>query len=299
MKKVLITGANGLLGQHLVKFLLEKNYVVIATGKGEQRLDQNESSLFTYYDIDVIEGFSLHEVLKHEMPDVVVHAAAMTQIDDCELQPEQCERVNVQGTAQVLLDAEAFCKHFIYISTDFVFDGVKGNYNETDDCNPVSFYGFTKLQSESMVEMSEMPWTIVRTCLVYGNVIGGTRSNIVSWVKNSLTEGKKIKVVNDQVRTPTFVEDLVRGIELIIDKQAQGFYHIAGKDVLTPYEMAIATAEHFNLNKELIEKVDASVFTQPAKRPPKTGLDITKARKELGFEPVPFSEALKKLKIES
>lgn len=295
MKKVLLTGANGLLGQHLVKLLLEKGYKVIATGKGKMRLSVDDGQMFTYYDIDVTEGFSLHEVLKHEMPDVLVHAAAMTQIDECELQPELCEKVNVQGTAQVLLDAEEFCRHFIYISTDFVFDGEKGNYIETDELNPVSFYGFTKLQAESIVEMSEMPWTIVRTCLVYGNVINGTRNNIVTWVRNSLAEGKKIKVVCDQVRTPTFVEDLARGIDLIIEKTTTGIFHISGKDVLTPYEMALITAEQFNLDKLLIEKVDASSFTQPAKRPPKTGFDISKAKTELGFEPLSFREALEKM----
>ncbi len=295
MKKVLITGANGLLGQHLVKQLLQSNYEVIATGKGEQRIVIKDNPFFTYHKVDITEGFELNKILKRERPDAVVHAAAMTQIDDCEQQPELCEKVNVQGTAQVLYDAEAYCKHFIYVSTDFVFDGVKGNYKETDELNPVSFYGFTKMQAESMVEASEIPWAIVRTCLVYGNTIEGTRSNIVSWVKNSLQEGKKIKVVCDQVRTPTFVEDLAKGIELVIAKRATGIYHISGRDVLTPYDMALHTAECFNLDKNLIEKTDASSFKQPAKRPPKTGFNISKACTELGFEPIGFCEAIQKV----
>lgn len=101
--------------------------------------------------------------------------------------------------------------------------------------------------------------------------------------------------MNDQIRTPTYVEDLAKGIMLIIEKRTTGIFHIAGKDILTPYEMAIATAGYCNLNKSLIKKVDASVFKQPAKRPLKTGFDISKARKELAFEPVSFEEGLRKM----
>lgn len=292
--KVLITGANGLLGQHLIKILVEKNYQVVATSRGESRLPFTPSANYTYHAMDITNALETYSVMNLEKPDVVVHAAAMTQVDDCELQPQQCERINVQGTSQILTDAETFSKHFIYVSTDFVFDGEKGNYAEEDDTKPISWYGFTKLQAESMVQTSDIPFAIVRTCLVYGNTLTGTRSNIISWVKDSLQQNKTIRVVTDQLRTPTYVEDLVKGILLVIEKKAEGIYHISGKDWLSPYDMALKTADRFTLDKSKIEKANASNFTQPGRRPLKTGFVIEKARKELGFEPVSFEEALLK-----
>lgn len=290
--KILITGANGLLGQHLTKLLIDKNYQVVATSRGESRLPFQPSDNYTYHSMDIANAFDTYAVMNREKPDVVVHAAAMTQVDDCELQPEQCERINVQGTAQILTDAETFSSHFIYISTDFVFDGEQGNYKEEDDTLPISLYGFSKLQAESMVQTSDIPFAIVRTCLVYGNLLKGTRSNIVSWVKDSLEQGKTIQVVSDHVRTPTYVEDLAKGIALIIEKKATGIYHISGKDWLTPYDIALKTAAKYNLDAGKIVKVDAATFKQPGRRPMKTGFVIEKARKDLGFEPMSFEEGL-------
>lgn len=290
--KVLITGANGLLGQHLTKLLIDKNYQVVATSRGESRLPFQPSDNYTYHSMDISNAFDTYAVMNREKPDVVVHAAAMTQVDDCELQPEQCERINVQGTAQILTDAETFSSHFIYISTDFVFDGEQGNYKEEDDTLPISLYGFSKLQAESMVQTSTIPFAIVRTCLVYGNLLKGTRSNIVSWVKDSLEQGKSIQVVSDHVRTPTYVEDLAKGIALIIEKKATGIYHISGKDWLTPYDIALKTAAKYNLDAGKIVKVDAATFKQPGRRPMKTGFVIEKARTDLGYEPITFDEGL-------
>lgn len=292
--KVLITGANGLLGQHLVKILLQKNYQVFATGRGAERLSVTNDH-YSYHEMDIADARAVGSVMNDIKPNVVIHAAAMTQVDDCELNSRQCERINVTGTAYVLEEAEQYANHFIYISTDFVFDGEKGNYEEEDDLKPISFYGFTKMQAESIVQTGDIPWSIVRTCLVYGNVLQGTRSNIISWVRESLQQGKNIKVVADQFRTPTYVEDLAKGIALIVEKKAEGIFHLSGKDILSPYDIAMQTAEFLNLDKNYIEKVDASTFKQPGKRPPKTGFVIEKARKELGYEPISFEEGLRKI----
>lgn len=290
--KVLITGANGLIGQHVTKLLLDKNYRVVATSRGESRLPFQPSGNYTYHAMDVANALETFAVMSLEKPDVVVHTAAMTQVDDCELRPQQCERINVQGTSQVLTDAETFSSHFIYISTDFVFDGEKGNYTEEDETKPINLYGFSKLQAESMVQTNTIPFAIVRTCLVYGNLLQGSRTNIVSWVKESLEQGKTIRVVSDQWRTPTYVEDVAKGIALIIEKKATGIYHISGKDLLTPYEIAIKTANKFQLDATKIIKVDAATFKQPGRRPLKTGFVIEKARQELGYEPISFEEGL-------
>jgi dTDP-4-dehydrorhamnose reductase len=293
--KILVTGANGLLGQHLVKLLLEKNYHVLACGKGLCRLDFINNDLFTYISANITDEHAVEQLMEKEKPEIIIHAAAMTQVDDCEKNPELCADVNVRGTANIILYAEKYSGFIIYVSTDFVFDGEKGNYKEDDDLKPVNWYGFTKVQAESLIETCEMPWAIVRTCLVYGNSLSGTRSNIITWIKEKLEKGEKIKVVDDQIRTPTYVEDLAKGILLIAEKKAKSIFHISGKDFLTPYEMAIKTAAFFYLDKSLIEKVNASIFTQPAKRPPRTGFIIDKAKKELGFEPISFEEGLEKM----
>ena len=292
MISVLITGVNGLLGSYLTSYLLSNGYRVIGIGKGENRLSIPANDNFRYHDIDITHDFKLQQLMARERPDVVVHAAAITQVDECQLNQETCEEVNVRGTATVLLNAEEFCGHFIFISTDFVFDGDKGNYAEDDHLNPVNWYGFTKVQAESIVESSEMNWSIVRTCLVYGLQPEGARNNIVTWIKDSLEQDKAINVLSDQVRTATYAGDLAKGIELIIRKKATGIFHISGEEVLTAYEMAIKTADFLGLDAKLIKKTDVSFFNQPAKRPMKTGFDISKARSELGFEPMSFEKGL-------
>lgn len=293
--KVVITGANGLLGQHLVKLLLKKGFTVIATGRGQSRLLLRETHSYHYYDADIADHAKLAGIMAQEKPGAVIHAAAMTQVDDCELNQDKCFETNVSGTSCVLSNAEAYSRHIIFISTDFVFSGEKGNYGEDDERNPVSRYGAAKVQAEELLKASRIPWTIVRTCLVYGNTIHGTRNNIINWVKDKLERKERIKVVDDQIRTPTYVEDLAAGIALILERKATGIFHISGKDILTPFEMAIRTADYFGLDKTLIERVNASSFTQPARRPPKTGLIIDKARRELGYEPLGFDEGLRKM----
>jgi dTDP-4-dehydrorhamnose reductase len=129
--------------------------------------------------------------------------------------------------------------------------------------------------------------------LVYGKPITG-KANILTIVKEKLEKGEEYSVVNDQVRTPTFVKDLTSGIISIIERKAKGIYHLSGEDVLTPFEMACKVADYFGLNKSLIKKVTAADFSQPAKRPPKTGFVINKARKELGYNPVSFEEGLRR-----
>jgi dTDP-4-dehydrorhamnose reductase len=293
--KILVTGANGLLGQHLVKVLTDAGHAVIATGMGDSRLPAGGEGACRYYPADITGKQALHAIMRLEKPSVIVHAAAMTQVDECETRRDQSFAVNVLGTGNMLAAAERTGSHFIYISTDFVFDGVKGKYSEGDVKRPVNWYGVTKMQAERNVEKSCVPWAIVRTGLVYGRPLRGARSNIVTWVKESLENGRKIKVVSDQVRTPTYVEDLARGILLIADRRAVGAFHIAGTDILTPHEVAMKTAGLFGLDTGLIEKVDAASFSQPGARPPITDLLIARARQELGYEPLPFEQGLEKM----
>jgi dTDP-4-dehydrorhamnose reductase len=288
--KILITGANGLLGQKLVEQLVAGGkFEVIATGKGPCRLN---SEGFDYQDLDITDSSQVDEVITQFAPDSIIHGAAMTNVDQCELNHDDCVLVNVKATEYLVRAAEKTQSHFIFVSTDFIFSGENGPYDEEAEAAPVNFYGETKLTGENLVKNSKTSWAIARTVLVYGIANDLSRSNIILWVKSSLEAGKEIQVVDDQVRTPTLAEDLAAGCILIAEQKAEGIFNISGSDVLTPYEMAIMTADYFGLNKDLIKRTDSTKFTQPAKRPMKTGFIIDKARKQLGFEPKTFQAGI-------
>lgn len=291
---VLITGANGFLGYYLTEQLLGKGYQVIATGKGDCRLPFLQDTRFFYESMDFTDPYAVHDVFEKHQPKIIVHGGAISKPDDCELNQWQAYLVNVEGTVTTLVNAAEQKSFFIFISTDFVFDGEAGMYKEDDETRPVNYYGKTKLEAEELVKDYEYGWAIVRTVMVYGRPIL-SRANILSIVKEKLEKGETYKVVDDQVRTPTYVEDLAAGIIQIIEKKARGVYHLSGKDVMTPYEMACKAADYLKLDRSLINRVTAADFSQAAKRPEKTGLNITKARTELNFEPVSFEEGLKKM----
>ncbi|MFC0772837.1 SDR family oxidoreductase [Terrimonas alba] len=290
---ILITGANGFLGYYLVQQLLEAGFNVIASGKGECRLPFTDKDNFTYVQMDFTDPYRVHDVFENFHPEIVVHAGAMSKPDECELQQWQAYLVNVEGTVNVLMNAAEWKSFFVFISTDFVFNGEKGMYTEEDSPAPVNYYGKTKQEGEEAVREYEFDWAIVRTVLVYGKP-AFNRSNILTIVKEKLEKGETYNVVDDQIRTPTYVEDLARGIVQIIQKKATGIFHLSGKDIMTPYQMACRAADHLGLDKNLITRVTATHFTQPARRPPKTGFIIDKAKTQLGFDPISFDEGLKK-----
>lgn len=291
--KVLITGANGFLGHYLVGQLLQKGYDVIATGKGNNRLPFGNSEKFVYAELDFTNPFIVNDIFDTYKPEVVVHAGAISKPDECELNQKEALRINTEGTVTMLSNAAKHKCFFIFISTDFVFDGEAGMYTEGDTPNPVNFYGKTKLEAEEAVMHYEHDWAIVRTVLVYGKPMAG-RSNILTIVKEKLEKGEAYNVVDDQVRTPTYVEDLAAGIIAIMEKRACGIYHLSGINILTPYEMACKTADFLGLDKSLINRVTAESFSQPAKRPARTGFIIDKAKRELAYSPVTFLEGLKR-----
>jgi dTDP-4-dehydrorhamnose reductase len=291
--KILITGANGFLGYYLAEQLLQKKHTVIATGKGECRLPFLDKENFIYCPMDFTDPFNVHDVFEKYAPGAVIHAGAISKPDVCEQEQWQAYITNVESTVTLLINAEEHKSFFVFVSTDFIFDGESGMYKEEDAPNPVNFYGKTKLEAEEAVKEYEYGWSIVRTVLVYGKPQTG-RGNILSIVKEKLEKGETYKVVDDQVRTPTYVEDLAAGIIAVIQKRAQGVFHLSGEDVLTPYQMACKAAAHLGLDASLIKRATAADFSQPARRPLKTGFIIDKAKKELGFSPLSFEEGLKK-----
>ncbi len=291
--KILLTGANGFLGHYLAKQLLNKEHEVIATGKGECRLPFTGHKNFRYAAMDFTDPFAVHDVFEKYSPGVVVHAGAMSKVDECEQNQWEAYRANVEGTITMLINAEAHHCFFIFISTDFIFDGRQSMYSEEDMPGPVNFYGKTKLEAEEAVLEYEHDWAIIRTILVYGDPLSG-KDNILTVTRKKLEKGERYNVVSDQTRTPTYVGDLASAIVSVIERKATGIYHIGGADILTPYQMACAVADHCKLDKTLIKEVTEANFSQPAKRPAKTGFVIDKAKRKLGYDPIPFSEGLKK-----
>jgi dTDP-4-dehydrorhamnose reductase len=291
--QVLITGANGFLGHYLTANLLAQHIHVIATGKGANRLPFERQEQFQYAELDFTDSDAVIALFEKVKPSVVVHAGAMSKPDDCELQKEKAWQINVAGTKNLLAAAALYHCHFIFISTDFVFDGEKGMYKEEDRPNPVNYYGQTKLEAEALVSQYHGDWAIVRTVLVYGKPLSG-KDNILTIVKEKLEKGEEYKVVSDQVRTPTYVGDLAVGITAIIQQRQKGVWHLSGDEVLTPLDMAVAVVNYLELDSSLLKNVTADTFSQPARRPLKTGFEISKAKKELGFKPIPFSEGLRK-----
>lgn len=281
------------MGHYLTAQLLHKNYQVIATGKGACRLPFTHLPHFEYSAMDFTDSSQVENVFDMHQPDMVVHAGAMSKPDDCELEQELAQKINVAGTVLLLKNATKYKAVFIYVSTDFVFDGDKGMYSEEDLANPVNYYGKTKLQAEAFVKDYAHSWAIARTILVYGKPLTG-RTNILSILKEKLEKGEEYSVVCDQVRTPTYVEDLASGIILMIEKKATGIYHLSGAEILTPYDMACAAADYLGLNMSGLKKVTTANFSQPARRPLKTGFKIDKAMHELGYVPVSFEIGLQK-----
>jgi dTDP-4-dehydrorhamnose reductase len=290
-KTILITGSNGLLGQKLVALITEKNeFILVATARGANRLPENEN--YRYISMDITSEENTSEVISSIKPDFIIHTAAMTNVDQCEAEKELCWRQNVDAVKYISAAAAIAGAHLTHLSTDFIFDGKNGPYDETAKGNPLSYYGESKLAAEETVINSNISWAIARTVLVYGIAHDMSRSNIILWVKKSLEEGKSIQVVNDQWRTPTLAEDLALGCYLIVKHHATGIFNISGKEMLTPYEMAIKTADFFHLDKSLIQKSDSTKFKQPAVRPPKTGFIIEKAMAILKYQPHTFEEVI-------
>lgn len=289
--KILVTGSNGLLGQKLIQKLAGSPEVeVIATAKGENRLPFTEG--YRYCPLDITDKTNVEKVFGTHRPDVVIHTAAMTNVDQCETEKEACWKLNVTATEYLLNAAEKVGAFFLHLSTDFIFDGAAGPYTEEAEANPVSFYGWSKYAAEKLVMHSKVKWAIARTILVYGIAHDMSRSNIILWVKKSLESGKTIQVVNDQWRTPTLAEDLADGCILIARQGAEGIFNISGKDLLNPYQMAIMTADYFGLDHALIKETDGSQFQQTAKRPARTGFILDKPMRVLGYSPKSFQEGI-------
>ena len=290
--KVIITGANGFLGQHLSLFLHNKSISVMASGRGHCRIEYNNFPAIKYIEANITNALEVEKLLADNTPDWVIHCAAMSKPNDCHFNQEECILQNVTATNNIINACKKSGAKLLYLSTDFIF-GENGPHSEEDIPLPLNFYGKSKLKAEELVINSGLHWAIVRPVLIYGKQLPGTPPSFLHWVKNSLEKKQPIKVVNDQFRTPTLVTDICEGIYSIIQRDERGKFHLSGNEILTPYQMAIMLAKECQLDETLITAVTSDTFPEPVKRAKYSGLKNDKAKKVLGFNPRSFEEGIK------
>ena len=291
MKTVLVTGSNGLLGQKITEKVLKEGRVnLVATSKGANRFPIKEG--YVYAEMDILNPADVKVVVEKYQPDAIIHTAAMTNVDTCEDQKELAHQLNVDAVSTLIQICEEHNIQFVHLSTDFIFDGENGPYDELAAPNPLSYYGETKLKAEEVIKNSSAKWAILRTIIVYGIVSDMSRSNIVLWAKGALEKGNPLNIVNDQWRMPTLAEDLADICLLAIEHDAQGVYNASGKDMMSISELVARVADFWKLDKSLINEVSAETLNQTAKRPKKTGFILDKSMTDLKYNPHSFEEGL-------
>jgi dTDP-4-dehydrorhamnose reductase len=294
--RVLITGCHGLLGQKVLKvFLKSTSAEILATAKEPKTFLDLKG--FDYTMLDITNRSDVKNLIVYFNPDVIVNTAAYTNVDGCELNRELAWRVNVEGVRNLVHSARRVDAKLIHISTDYIFDGKNGPYDENAIPNPINYYGRTKLASENEIKIGGIRFAILRTNVLYG-VGRNVKSNFALWLYNKLSSGEKIKVVTDQIGNPTYVDDLAFAILKVVEFDKEGIYNVGGRDFVSRYDFALKLAEIFSFDHELIIPVKTSELNQVAPRPLKSGLITLKAEAELGLKPYGVEDGIRQFKFE-
>ncbi len=292
MSDVFITGANGLLGQHLVEVFSQKHRVFAS--------DLHPGPFFSnpdvkYEPLDILDKEKLDFLISSFKPELIVNAAAYTDVDGCETNKEKAWEVNVEGVENLIEICRKEKIKLVHLSTDYVFDGKNGPYSEDDPPNPISYYGKSKLEGELKIKESGIDYIVVRTNVLYGL---GERinPNFFTWVLDKLKKDEKIKIVTDQLNNPTLAFDLAKSILELWETKYAGIINIAGSEYLSRYDFAQKIAEIFDLEKDLIYPIKTEDLKQIAPRPKKGGLRIDLAKKTLETDLSNISKGLEHLK---
>ena len=283
MKKILLIGANGFLGKEILSLFaheprINNNYAIFASDIERSQIPKKIP--FNYIDI-TNPDISMQKILE-VTPDYVILTAAMTNVDQCEVDKELATKINTEGPKNIIKACEELDSKLIFLSTDFVFDGMKktGLYSEEDIPNPLSHYGKTKYKAELAIMNSDLEYIICRTAVLYG--WNPQKLNFITWILKKLEQNQSIKIVTNQINSPTLVNNLAEIILELIQKDTNGIYHTAGDSALNRYEMAIKCAEVFDMDKSLISSIEN--LEQTAIRPKNAGLDISKLKSLIGSD---------------
>lgn len=293
-KRIIIIGSNGMLGQRTAEFYKsQSNFELLCCSV------ENESVLpdVEYISADIADREKIKKTIYDFCPDVIVNAAAYTNVDGCETEREAAWRINVKGVEYLAEAARVIDSYLVHISTDYVFDGKNGPYSETAKPNPLGYYGRTKLASENALKISGINYSVIRTNVLYGTA-KNSRPDFVKWVVSKLRNNEEIKIVSDQINNPAFLDDLVQAIHKLVEFQKTGIYNIGGPEFLSRYEFTLRIADFFELDKSLIIQIKTKELSQAARRPLKSGLITIKAQSELGFKSHTIEESLELMKKE-
>ena len=286
-KKVLITGAFGQLGNAVLKRF--QDVEILAT---DLFIPSISSGSFSMEILDVTKPEDVLKVLNRFQPDVVLNLAAMTNVDKCEVNPEVAEKINSGGVQNFL---EVFGGMFIQISSDYVFNGKAGPYDEEDIPDPINVYGRTKLDSDKFVMQHQNSWCIVRTNVVF-DYSKHSDASFVKWVIDSLQNNKQIRVVHDQWNNPTWTYALADTLGVIVEKESVGLYHYGGAEQISRLEFAKTIAKVFHLDDSLITPITTESLNQIAPRPLKCGLKTHLIKSKLQVTTLPLEVSLKDIK---
>jgi dTDP-4-dehydrorhamnose reductase len=275
--RIAVTGATGQLGRAFQEVAGPRHDLVLfggATSPGG---------------IDLRDTAGTSRAIEAARPDWVLHAGALTNVDGCERDPDAAHRINALGT-QAVAQAAARCgADLVAVSTDYVFDGERGNYTEEDAARPRSVYGRTKLEGERLATAALPGAIVARTSVVFGP----HKKNFVSWLRDELMAGRHVPIVRDQRVNPTFSYDLAEQVLALMQADASGLFHTAGATSLSRLEMAYAVADHFGLPRELVTAVRSDELSWVAPRPRDATLNTTKVSR---FKrPMAFPDALRRL----
>jgi len=289
-KMLLVTGASGLLGSKIVKAAMH-HFKVIPL-HNTKPLHENSLRL------DITNAWEVSSLFNKIKPYAVIHTASETNVDKCETEKAHAWKINVEGTQNIALASNKVGAKLVYISTDYVFDGQKGNYSEQDKPNPINHYGITKLEGEKIVIKNCKKYAILRTSVLYG--WHPWKQNFVTWVINQLNQNKEIMVVDDHFNTPTLADNLAEMIIEVVQKDISGLYHASGKERISRYNFALKIAKTFSLDTSLIKPVKMNQLTTwIAKRPRDSSLNTEKIQKQLKTKPLNITQGLRKMKEEA
>lgn len=282
--RVLITGASGLLGQSVARQAVERENDVVSV------FWNHPVSLGKAFSIDLTKKDSVYESMREMRPEAVIHTAAYTSVDGCEQHKNRAWNINAEATKNLAIASNDVGAQLVFVSTDYVFDGEKGNYSEIDETNPVNYYGYTKLKGEELVREYSATWCVVRTSVIYG--WAGHKPDFAAWIMDNLRSGNRLKVLVDQCVSPTLNTNLADMLLEIAESKKTGIFHAAGATALSRYEFALRIAEAFDLDSSLITPAAMAEMKWIADRPRDSSLDVSKARRALGTKPLAIADAL-------
>ena len=266
--KYIVTGSAGLIGSQLVNDLEKSGEIVYSCYNNVKPLCGIPTKL------NLLNLEDIHKFFKKIQPDVIIHSAALTDVEKCEVEPKLANSINVKSTEIIAKEAENLDSYLMYISTDYVFDGKKGSYRETDLTNPLNHYGKTKLSGEKIIKDKTSKWSIIRTSTPFGT--HSFKKTFPVWVFENLKNNKKINVLEDQFTSPTYVPNLSKMILEIITRNLEGFFHLSGSTKISRFEFAKIVLEKFNLDSSLLNPVKIDSMPWKAHRPIDSSLNISK-----------------------